>query len=272
MIGKLRQGPVVAPSVSLLEPGANRFGFALFDRGNRQIGELDVALYVAGGIDETVHGPFHADYRRIEVDSEFQSRNSAEDPDSARSVYVAQVKFPRPGSYVVSAVTKLNGRLVAASPAQVRVRRGAGVPGVGDRAVRVHTPTVESVGGNVDQIETRVPPDSMHEVDLAGALERGRPVALLFSSPALCESRVCGPVTDVAEQVKSEFDDEADFIHVEFYEDNDASKGARSQALAWGLDTEPWLFTIDADGVVAARIEGAFSADELRDAVRRALR
>jgi hypothetical protein len=271
VIGKLRQGPVVAPSISLLEPGTNRFGFALFDRGNRQIGELDVALYVAGGIDETVHGPFHADYRRIEVDSEFQSRNSAQDPDSARSVYVAQVKFSRPGSYVVSAVTKLNGRLVAASPAQVRVRRGTGVPGVGDRAVRVHTPTVESVGGNIDQIETRVPPDSMHEVDLATALDRGRPVVLLFSSPALCESRVCGPVTDVAEQVKSEFEDEADFIHLEFYEDNDLTKGARSQAIAWGLESEPWVFTIDADGVVAARIEGAFSADELRDAVRRAL-
>ena len=184
---------------------------------------------------------------------------------------MARVEFGRPGSYVVSAVTKLNGRLVAASPAQVRVRRDAGVPGVGDRAVRVHTPTVESVGGDVDQIETRVPPDSMHEVDLADALERGRPVALLFSSPALCESRVCGPVTDVAEQVKSEFDDEVDFIHVEFYEDNDASKGARSSPRL-GLNTEPWLFTIDADGVVAARIEGAFSADELRDAVRRALR
>jgi hypothetical protein len=272
LLGHLRQGPVVAPSVSLLEPGANRFGFALFDRGNRQIGELDVALYVAGGVDETAHGPFEADYKRIEVDSEFQSRNSAQDPDSARSVYVAQVKFRRPGSYVVSAVTKLNGRLVAASPAQVRVRAGAAIPGVGDRAPRVHTPTVESVGGNVDQIETRVPPDSMHEVDLADALERGRPVALLFSSPALCESRVCGPVTDVAEQVKSEFEDQVDFIHVEFYEDNDVSKGARPQALAWGLDSEPWLFTIDADGVVAARIQGAFSADELRDAVRRALR
>jgi hypothetical protein len=272
VIGHLRQGPVVAPSVSLLEPGTNRFGFALFDRGNRQIGDLEVALYVAGGLDETAHGPFEADYRRIEVDSEFQSRNSAQDPDSARSVYVAKVKFQRPGSYVVSAVTKLNGRLVAASPAQVRVRRDTAIPGVGDRAVRVHTPTVESVGGNVDQIETRVPPDSMHEVDLADALDRGRPVALLFSSPALCESRVCGPVTDVAEQVKSEFDDQADFIHVEFYEDNDLSKGARPQSRAWGLNTEPWLFTINADGDVAARIEGAFSADEMRDAVRRALR
>jgi hypothetical protein len=172
----------------------------------------------------------------------------------------------------VSAVTKLNGRLVAASPAQVRVGHAREIPGVGDRAVRVHTPTVESVGGDVEQIETRVPPDSMHEVDLADALDRGRPVALLFSSPALCETRVCGPVTDVAEQVKSEFEDEMDFIHMEVYEDNDASKGVRPQVRAWGLGTEPWLFTIDSDGVVAARIEGAFSVDELRDAVRRALR
>ena len=81
---------MVAPSVSVLEPGTNRFGFALFDRGNRQIGDLDVALYVARGLDETAHGPFEADYSRIEVKPQFRSRNSAEDPDSARSVYVAR--------------------------------------------------------------------------------------------------------------------------------------------------------------------------------------
>ena len=273
LIGHYREGPVLAPSVGVLEPGENRFGFALFDRGNRQIGDLDVALYVAGGVDETAHGPFVADYRRIEVEPEFVSRSSAQDPDSARSVYVAEVDFARAGSYLVSAVMMLNGRPVAASPAQVRVAPAREVPGVGDRAVRVHTPTVASVGGDIDQIETRVPPDSMHEVDLAEALDRGRPVVLLFATPALCESRVCGPVTDVAEQVRSEFEDEeVDFIHMEFFEDNDPSKGPRPQVRAWGLVTEPWLFAIDSDGVVAARLQGAFSPDELRDAVRRALR
>ena len=88
----------MAPSVSLLEPGENRFGFALFDRGNRQIGDLDVALYVARGIDETAHGPFEADYGGSRSSSEFHSRNSAQDPDSARSIYVARVDFPRRGS------------------------------------------------------------------------------------------------------------------------------------------------------------------------------
>jgi hypothetical protein len=97
-------------------------------------------------------------------------------------------------------------------------------------------------------------------------------VILLFSSPALCECRVCGPVTDVAEQVKSEFDGAADFIHVEFFEDNDASKGPRAAARAWRLTSEPMLFAIDSRGVIADRIQGAYSADELRAAVRKALR
>jgi hypothetical protein len=272
LLGKYPGGPVVAPSVSLLAPGENRFGFALFDRGNRQIGGLQTFLYVARGVDETAHGPFQAHYRRIEVEPEFRSRNVSEDPDSARSIYVADVDFPRGGSYLVAAITTLNGRPVAAQPAQVRVGGAQRVPEVGDRAVRVHTPTVESVGGDVEQIETRVPPDSMHEVDLAEALDDGRPVVLLFSSPALCESRVCGPVTDVTEQVKSEFEDEAAFIHVEFYEDNDLRRGPRAAARAWGLASEPFLFAIDSAGIVAARLQGAFSADELRAAVRRALR
>jgi hypothetical protein len=272
LIGNYPGGPVVAPSVSLLEHGPNRFGFGLFDRGNRQIGGLEVALYVARGLDEAVHGPFTAKYEPIEVEPEFRSRTSSEDPDSASSVYVAQVDFPRRGTYVAAALALLNGRLVAASPAQVQVGEGQEVPAPGDRAVRAHTATVESVGGDIERIETRVPPDSMHEVDLADALDEGRPVTVLFSSPALCESRVCGPVTDVTEQVKSEFEDDMDFIHVEFYEDNDLRKGAVAAARAWGLTSEPFVFTIDREGVVAARIQGAFSADELRAAVRRALR
>jgi hypothetical protein len=272
LIGHFPGGPVVAPSVSVLDPGKNRFGFGLFDRGNRQIGGLEVALYVARGLDEAVHGPFTAEYKPIEVEPEFRSRTSSEDPDSAKSLYVARPAFPRRGTYVAAALAVLNGKLVAASPAQVRVGGARGVPNVGDRAVRVHTPTVASVGGDIDQIETRVPPDSMHDVDLADALDKGRPIVLLFSSPALCESRVCGPVTDVTEQVKSEFEDAVDFIHVEFYEDNDLRKGPRQAARAWGLYQEPFLFTIDRGGIVAARIQGAFNADELRDAVRRALR
>ena len=79
-------------------------------------------------------------------------------------------------------------------------------------------------------------------------------------------------MTDVTEQVKSEFEDDAEFIHVEFYEGNDCARAPQAGGPRVGPGVEPILFTIDSAGVVAARLEGAFSADELRAAVRRALR
>jgi hypothetical protein len=272
LIGNLQQGPELAPSVSLLEPGLDRFGFALFDRGRRQIGDLDVVLYAARGLDETAHGPYPARYEPIDVKPPFRSKTSAQDPDSATSVYVTRLPFRTAGSYVVSAVTRLDNKLVGTSPAQVRVRASTPVPNVGDKAIRVHTPTVASVGGDVKKIDTRVPPDQMHSVDLIDALDRHRPVVLLFATPALCQSRVCGPVTDVADEVRAETSDKADFIHMEIYNDNDPSKGYRPQVRAWGLPSEPFLFTINRRGRVAARIEGAFSAAELKAAVRKAIR
>jgi hypothetical protein len=272
LVSGIPVGPELAPSVSLLEPGRNRFGFALFDRGNRQIGGLKTALYVARGLDETARGPFVARYEPIAVKGRFRSRQTVEDPDAAGSVYVAKVPFRGAGGYAVAAVAQLGRKLVAASPIDVMVRDESGVPGVGDRAIRVHTPTRDSVGGDIESIETRIPPDSMHEVDLADALDDGRPVTLVFSTPALCQTRVCGPVTDVAEEVKSEFGDRAEFIHMEIYKENEVEKGLRPQVRAWHLETEPFVFTIDDRGVIAARLEGAFSADELRAAVRAALR
>jgi hypothetical protein len=272
LLSAIPRGPELAPSVSVFEPGKNRFGFALFDRANRQIGDLKVALYVARGLDEPAGGPFFARYEPIEVRSRYRSRQTVEDPDSARSVYVADISFPGAGGYSVVAVAQLGQRLVATRPGQAMVREDSRVPGVDDRAIRVHTPTRESVGGDIEQIETRVPPDTMHEVDLADALDAKRPVMLLFSTPALCQSRVCGPVTDVAEQVKAEYGDRVDFIHMEIYRDNMLENGLRPQVRAWGLRTEPFAFTINSRRVVTARLEGAFSARELRAAVRAALR
>jgi hypothetical protein len=76
---------------------------------------------------------------------------------------------------------------------------------------------------------------------------------------------------DVALQVQAEHED-VEFIHMEIYEDNELEQGFREQVRAWDLPTEPWLFTVDADGEVAARIEGAFSPGELERAVEAATR
>ncbi len=269
--GELGPGPVLAPSVFELEPGKNRIGFGIFDRARKQVITDKAALYVAPAGGGKVSGPFPARYESLEVKPQFQSEGVKADPASATSVYVADVRFPKPGAYEVLAAVVLDDNLTAATSAMgpLRIVRDSAVPEPGEPAISVHTPTAADVGGDLAQIDTRVPPSTMHDADLADVLGE-KPVVLLFATPALCQSRVCGPVVDIAEQVKAGYDGDAEFIHMEIFNDNEFDKGLRPQVAAWRLQTEPWLFTIDREGKVAARLEGAFSARELEAAIAKA--
>jgi hypothetical protein len=265
----LGPGPVLSPSVSLLEPGENRLGFGLFDRNRRQLVDAPAALYVEPVKGGPVRGPFPARFESLEVRPQFESEGVKADPDAATSVYVANVKFDKPGDYEVLGVVELDDNLVAAERVAVRVVKDGPVPEVGEAAINIHTPTEADVGGDLAQIDTRVPPGTQHEVDFADVLGQ-KPVVLLFATPALSQSRVCGPVVDIAEQVKASYDGDAEFIHMEIYNDNELDKGFREQVVKWNLPTEPWVFTVNGEGKVAARIEGAFSARELEDAIAKA--
>ena len=66
---------------------------------------------------------------------------------------------------------------------------------------------------------------------------------------------------------RRERDDDVAFVHQEIYNENQIDKGQRPSVAAFGLPTEPWLFVVGADGRVAARFEGAFSAEELNKAI-----
>ena len=264
-------GPVIVASQSILGTGRQRFAFGLYDRDRRAINRAPVALYVqAERTREPARGPYLAQIESLVVDSPFRSQSSSADPDAARSVYVAKLPFPRAGRYRVLALARIDGRLVASDVIATDVGGRAGPPAVGDPAIRVHTPTEEDAGGDITTIDTRVPPSSMHADDFADVLGR-KPVLLLFATPLLCRSRVCGPVVDIAEQVKAKLGDKAAFIHMEIYEDNRADRPFRPQVRSWRLPTEPWAFAIDRHGTVVARFEGAFSPAELERAMKRAI-
>jgi hypothetical protein len=279
-LAQLRQalppgGLVLAPTGQDIEAGrTRRFGFGIFDREDRQIADASAAVYLAPAGGGEASGPFPARYESLEVSAQFQSAGVKADPDAARTVYVTELDFPRPGAYEVLGVARLDDRLVAATSAAgaLSVIRDSSVPEVGERAPRTSTPTLADVGRDVEEIDTRVPPSTMHEEDFADVLGK-KPAVLLFATPALCQSRVCGPVVDIAEQVKAErAEDDLAWVHMEIFNDNTFEKGYRPQVREWRLPSEPWLFTVDRDGRVAARIEGAFSAEELNQAVDAALR
>lgn len=267
-LGELAQtvtgGPSLALATTVHEPGANRVAFGVIDAdGSLLYGKT--ALYVARGEDAPAHGPFPAPADSLQVRAPFRSASD----DDVKAIYRATVELPRPGRWIVLSVTRAGDGYVGAA-AELTVRRAPAIPAVGDRAPRVHTPTPASVGGDVSRIDTRVPPSDMHDYDLFDVLGR-RPVALLVATPALCRSRVCGPVADVALQLKAAYGDRVAFIHNEVYVDNDPSRGLRPQLRAFGLTTEPWLFAIDREGRVAARLEGAFGVNEVREAIEAAL-
>jgi hypothetical protein len=266
-------GPVLAPSGLELRTGTQRVGFALFNRSREQISDASVAVYAAPAGGGPATGPYPARYESLSVKPQFESRQTASDPDAARSIYTAEIPFDRPGRYELLGIARLGGKLVPATTPMpgvvVKKESDDPIPAVGRRPPRIHTPTEAEVGGDVASIDTRLPPSSMHDADFADVLGK-KPVVLLFATPQLCQSRVCGPVVDVAEQVKASSGDDVEFIHMEVYRDNRIDKGIRPQMAAFHLRSEPWLFVFDRSGKVAARIEGAFSERELEQAISKA--
>ena len=260
---------VVALAGSDFTVGKNRLAVGIFNVDATPNSEdLNAALYIAHGAGGRAEGPFPARRENLATDSAFASQTTTTDPDAAKVVYVTDVNFEQPGEYrIVAVVDKADGTRVATRVESVVAKATDRIPGVGDKAPVIHTPTVDDVG-DITDIDTRVPPDTMHDVDYADVVGK-KPIVLLFATPALCQTRVCGPVADVAEQVKNERPDDAAYIHMEIWNDNDPNKGARPQLFDYNLRTEPWLFVIDADGRVSTRIEGAFSLDELNQALDR---
>ena len=263
------QGPVVSPAAAEFHLGVNRFPFGVFTTGRDQITDAQVALYAAPGrgVNGPAIGPFPARIEDLTTRPAFRAKSTADDPSAAQVAYVSDIPLDKPGPWAFGALVK-NGSSYQYSLLPTPNPVGDyPMPQVGQPAPVIHTLTAGQVS-SISQIDTRVPPDDMHNDDFANVVGK-KPVVLLFATPALCQSRVCGPVTDEAEQVKQEFGDKVAFIHQEIYNNNRISDGPRPQMQAFHLSTEPWAFVIDKTGKVSTVLQGPFSVQELEAAVQK---
>lgn len=258
----------VGLATSEYTPGENRLAFGLIDQQNSFVYGQS-AVYLAATPRSPARGPYPAPAHPLVVDPPFRSKGTATETSSIAAIYSADVPLPKPGSYAVLVITKFGDRTFGAG-STIKMPKTRRVVEVGQPAPRIATETVASAAGDMDAIETRDPADTMHKTSLSDVLGK-KPVALLFATPALCQTRVCGPVTDIAEQLKSKYGDQMEFIHQEVYVDNQVNKGLREPLRRFGLRTEPWLFVIDRDGQVTARVEGSFGVDEFEEAVKTGL-
>jgi hypothetical protein len=268
LTGQTESDMVVSPAAAVFETGPNRYPFGVFEVDQTQVDDAEVALYFAKSPQSEVEGPLPARVESLSTKAAFRSLG-VQAPGEARSYYVVDnVEFDRAGPWIGIAVIKDgDGYQSTRLPSPV-VGQFPNVAAVGDQAPRISTPTAASVGGDLSKIDTRQPPSSMHEVDFKD-VAGSKPVMLVFATPALCTSRVCGPVVDVAEQVKAESGDGVEFIHMEVFNENDPSKGIRPQLAAFGLQTEPWVFSVGSDGRIVERTEGALGVSEMTGIVER---
>ena len=103
----------------------------------------------------------------------------------------------------------------------------------------------------------------------------GPPSEIAIATPAFCETQICGPTKVFFDDLYNEYNDAANFVHVEPYDVQLVRDGECESLYAcrtsiideWRLQSEPWVFVVDADGNIAAKFDGLVTYDEMAEAL-----
>jgi hypothetical protein len=179
-----------------------------------------------------------------------------------RGVYVTEATFDTAG--VWRAEARSGGQKI---PFALEVHDAPEGPVAGDLAPTSASPTPTDPLG-VKPICTRTPQCPLHDVSLSDVIGKGKPVVVLFATPARCQSQYCAPVLDEFLDVSEPYRDRAHFVHVEIYKSLTSANNELVPTVdAWKLPGEPVMYGIDTAGVVRSRIEGAFGGTEMKQQI-----
>jgi hypothetical protein len=181
-----------------------------------------------------------------------------------RGLYVTRPQLDVPGTWQVALRPD---DLPATDPVPFSVLDDVPLVEVGEPAPRSQTRTLADHA--LEEITTDPQPDpELYRRSLDQLLGSGQPVLVVFATPAFCQTATCGPALDLAKQVAAAHP-EVELVHVEVYENLDAASVADLRPVKavseWGLPSEPWLYVVDGEGIVAARFEGTFAPEEVEE-------
>jgi hypothetical protein len=247
------QGEIVASEIVL---GSDRLPLGILDH-NTPVN--DAIVHVRAAI--------------LRSDNSLQQKAQADAPFKGdglegKGVYVARIPFDIAGNWMaVITAQRPNGQhAVIRLPFSVVAH--SIVPDVGQSAPASANPTIKQVP-DISYIDSGNPPDDMHQISIADAIAQHRPALVVFASPALCVSQICGPEVHAVQTLEPAYKNRLAFIHVEPYQlKPQPSIQVLTPTMAqWRLQTEPWVFLIDAHGIIRARFEGPTGADEIKAAI-----
>ena len=198
-------------------------------------------------------------------------------PYGTRGLYTTRLSFDQPGRWGL----EINVPDIAGSPRRAElsfeVEDAPSAPSVGSPAVRSKNKTFNDVD-RLSQLSTGSLQDpDLYQLTIAEAAASGLPSVVVMASPAFCTNAVCGPQVEVLQELKDKYKGEANFIHVDLYDNPEEIQGDLSRAvlspavLEWNLPSTEWSFVLDTDGIVTARFESFATLEELEQALQQAL-
>jgi hypothetical protein len=266
-------------TTSELVVGQNRFAFGLL-KDHKLLNEANVTVRIYDIRDQearlTTEAP--ARYHNLEVTEQGNhvhvhpdgSRHVHREMTDVQGIYVAQVAFTRPGAWGLEVLAQQGDRRVDAARLSVNVLGGSRIPMPGAPAPRSRNLIASDVS-DLSMIDSSDPPDPrLHQTRIVDAIAQGRPQVIVFASPRLCTSRVCGPVVDVVRTLMPAYGGKVAFIHQEIWQTGSPGKFAPT-VNEWNLRSEPWIFVVDGGGTVRATFEGLTTRRELEAMLRHVL-
>ncbi len=248
--------------------GHQRVGFVLSDKdGLVRLPVASVASFrYPDGEDGAREGPVQEGTARF-----------YEFPYGVRGIYVIELDFDRAGQWGLEVTVPRPDGSVALLAFTFPVAERALTPTVGDPAPRSDSRTLRDVASIGELTTGSKPNPALYEQSIAEAVTAGRPVVVVFASPAFCTNALCGPQVEVLGELQARHGDRASFIHIDLYENpheiqGDLTRGIRTPILEeWGIETDEWTFIVDERGNVAARFEAFVTRAELEDALLRVI-
>jgi hypothetical protein len=244
--------------------GSNRVVFGLIDRDGMPVraSEAQVrAIYLPPGQDT-------AEVRETATARFYRW------PAGPQGIFKVNLDLDASGIWLIEVdVITADGSAITAS-GTLAVRPESITPAIGSPAPASSTATLDSVDDLATITSSTEPDPDLYRLSVDQALKAGKPLVVVFATPAFCVSATCGPQVEILSSLKERFADEANFIHVEVFanpHEVEAGRPAGGMVPAvaeWRLPTEPWTFITDNKGLVAAKFEGFTTLEELEVALR----
>lgn len=270
--------PIV--TTSELVVGKNRFAFGLLN-GNKFLNgnEVTLRLYAIDGSKASMATEFKVPYQKANTLT--QERWLHRHPDgtehvhgaesSIDGIYVTHLSFSRAGDWGIQLLISQSNNSAETVGFAVTVLNAPTTPALGSPAPRSRNLIASDVK-DLRQIDTSVRPDPrLHQIRIADAIAQGRPQLIVFATPQFCTSRMCAPVVDIVRTLLPAYGRRVAFTHQEIWEDF-ASKKPFSTFEEWRLNTEPWIFIVDGEGIIRGKFEGFVTRTELENALRDVLK